>query len=98
MNFGEQFYNLDYIKTYCYNLFQKYDSMILKENNKSLIMLGHCIIMICDTTRLLKRCFEEHSYSVFVTYKDIEGFLNIAKDQIDFNSYLDYKKRMLIYV
>ena len=97
MGFGEQFYHLEYMKTYCYNLFQKYDSMINKENNKSLIMLGHCIVMMCDTTKLLKRCFEEQNYSIFVSYKDIEIFLNMAKDQIDLNSYFNYKKRMVMY-
>lgn len=60
-------------------------------------MLGHCIIMMCDTTKLLKRCYEDQNYSVFVNYKDIESFLNMAKDQIDLNSYFDYKKRMVSY-
>lgn len=61
-------------------------------------MLGHCIVMMCDTTKLLKRCYEEQNYNIFVSYKDIESFLNMAKDQIDLNSYFNYKKRMVMYV
>jgi mevalonate pyrophosphate decarboxylase len=29
-NFGEQSYTLEYIKNYCYNLYQKYDGLISK--------------------------------------------------------------------
>ncbi len=42
-------------------------------------MLGHCIIMICDATKLLKKCYDEGNYSIFLTYKDIEIFLNLSK-------------------
>lgn len=30
INYGEQSYTLDFIKNYCYNIYQKYDSLILK--------------------------------------------------------------------
>lgn len=60
-------------------------------------MLGHCIIMICDSTKLLIRCYEERKYSHFLNYKDIETFLNLSKDQIDLNSYLSYRKKMVMY-
>lgn len=97
VNFGEQPYTLEYVKNYCYNLWQKYDSQISKENNKSLIMIGHCIIMMCDTVKILKKCYEEASYAIFLNYRDIEVFLSLTKEQIDLNSYYNYRKKMVAF-
>lgn len=96
-SFGEQEYTLEYVKNYCYNLYQKYDSLISKEHNKSLIMLGHCIILMCEAVKLLKRSHDERNYRSFLAYKDIEGFLSLPKEQIDLNSYIGYRKKMLMY-
>jgi hypothetical protein len=89
LSFGEQ--------DYSYNLYQKYDALISKTNSKTLLMLGHCIVMMCDAIRLLAQCYAHQDYSVFATYKDIEIFLSLAKDQIDINSYLNYRQKMLTY-
>ena len=97
-SFGEQNYSLEYIKNYCFNLYQKYDGLISKEHNKSVIMLGHCIILMCEAVKLLKRCYEEKNYRSFLSYKEIEGFLSLSKDQIDLNSYVNYRKKMLMYL
>lgn len=32
-----------------------------------------------------------------MAYKDIESYLNLSKDQIDINSYLTYRKKMVMY-
>jgi hypothetical protein len=85
------------VKNYCYNLFQKYDSLVSKEHNKSLLMLGHCIIIMCEAIKILKTCYETCSYSSFMAYKDIESYLNLSKEQIDINSYLAYRKKMVLY-
>lgn len=53
--------------------------------------------MMCDANKLLKKCYEESDYSIFVSYKDIEIFLSLSKDQIDLNSYLNYRKKMVMY-
>jgi hypothetical protein len=34
-------------------------------------MLGHCIIMMCDAIKILKKCYIESNYSYFTTYKEI---------------------------
>ena len=60
-------------------------------------MLGHYIILMCEGTKLLKRCSEEKSYRSFLAYKDIESFLSLSKDQIDLNSYIGYRKKMFMY-
>lgn len=61
-------------------------------------MLGHCIILMCEAVKLLKRCYEDQNYRAFLAYKDIEGFLSLSKEQIDLNSYVNYRKKMLMYV
>jgi hypothetical protein len=96
-NYGDEGYTLDYVKNYCFNLYQKYDSLISKEQNKTLIMLGHCIIIMSEAVKLLHKCYEEKSYRSFLSYKEIEAFLALPKDQIDLNSYLQYRKKMAIY-
>ena len=53
--------------------------------------------MICDATRLLAKCFDEKNFGYLSTYKDLETYLNISKDQIDINSYLNYRKKMIMY-
>jgi hypothetical protein len=60
-------------------------------------MLGHCIIMMCDTTKILKKCYEESNYNIFLSYRDVESFLNLPKEQIDIASYLNYRKKMVMY-
>lgn len=96
-NFGEQIYTLDYVSNYCYNLYQKYDSLISKQHNRSVVMLGHIIIILCEAIQLLKKCYEEGSYRDFLAYKEIEVFLAIPKDQIDLNSYVNYRKKMVMF-
>lgn len=61
-------------------------------------MLGHYIILMCEAVKLLKRCFEEQNYRSFLAYKEIEGFLALSKEQIDLNSYVNYRKKMLMYI
>jgi hypothetical protein len=95
--FGEHGYTLDYIKNYCYNLYQKYDSLISKEQNRSLLMLGHCIILMSEAIKVLKRCHEEQNYRAFLSFKELEAFLSLPKEQIDLNSYVNYRKKMLMY-
>ena len=60
-------------------------------------MLGHCIIMMCETVRLLKKCYEESNYSSFTNNKSIEAFLNLPKEEIDMDSYMSYRKKMVMF-
>ena len=53
--------------------------------------------MMCDALKILCKCFNQANYSLFTNYKDIETFLNLSKDQIDFNSYTNYRKKMVLY-
>jgi len=59
------------MKSYFKNLYTKYDELLSREQNKSALMLGHSIVMICDVTRLLKQCYEEKNYNILFNYKDI---------------------------
>ena len=60
-------------------------------------MLGHIIILMCEAVKLLKRCYDERSYREFLGYKDIEAFLALPKEQIDLNSYVNYRKKMVMF-
>jgi len=50
-------------------LYQKYDGLISKDHNNTVIMMGHYIILMCEAVKLLKRCYEEKSYRSFLAYK-----------------------------
>ena len=57
---------LNYEKIYNYfmSVFQMIDQMIQKDNtNRSMLQLGHSIVMICDSTKILKNCYEESNYA-----------------------------------
>lgn len=85
------------MSSFCFSLFQKYDSLITREHNTTLLMLGHCILLIYSTTRMLRECFDSSNYSVFATYKDVEGFLALKKEQVTISSYQTYKKKLILY-
>lgn len=67
--FGENKFSLDFMHDFCYTLYLKYDELIAKDHKKTSLALGHSIIMICDSTKLLKKCFQDQDYSPFVNYK-----------------------------
>jgi hypothetical protein len=54
--------NLDYMKNYLYNQYLKYDKMLFVEFSKSLVFLGHNIMMIYEATRLIRKCYQERNY------------------------------------
>lgn len=50
--------NYPYMYNYFYSIFQMVDAQIMKESfNPQTLLLGHSIIMICESTKLLKKCF-----------------------------------------
>jgi len=52
------------------------DQIIEKEStNKALIQLGHSMIIICFSTRVLKGCYDERRYKNVEKLKEIEEFL-----------------------
>ena len=76
--------NLDFIRNFLYNLYVKYDKQVFSnEISKNMILLGHYAIMIYETTRMLKKCYDEKSYYLFENYKDIETFLGRSKESMD---------------
>lgn len=60
----------------------------------SWLALGHYIVMIVESTSLLKKCFEEHNYSTFSSYKEVENFLNRGKETMDAHSYKIFRKKV----
>lgn len=71
---------IDYVKNFLYNQYLKYDKQIFSnETSKSMLIMGHNIIMIYEATRLLKKCYDEKHYYLLENYKDIETFLAKSK-------------------
>ena len=42
---------------------------IIVNKNESWLALGHYIILIVESTNLLKKCFDEHNYRPYSAYK-----------------------------
>ena len=82
------------MKAFVYSIYEKFDTEIYKEKSKSLLPLGHSIIMIYDCTHLLKCCHDEKSYKSFGTYKELEQFLNKNKETMDMHSYMLLRKKI----
>lgn len=52
-------------------------------------------MMILESTRFLKECYDSRNYKSFETYKDVETLLNMKKDEMDLPSYWWYKKKYM---
>ena len=63
--------NLALIKNYSYSVYEKLDMEISKEKSWNLVILGHSIVMICDCTHMLKKCYDEKNYKQFGAYKEL---------------------------
>ena len=63
--------NLGLIKSYSYSVYEKIDSEISKDKSRNILVLGHSIVMICDCTHLLKRCYDERNYKNFGACKEL---------------------------
>lgn len=61
--------NLPLLKNYSYSVYEKLDMEISKEKSWNLVVLGHSIVMICDCTHLLKKCYDDKNYKAFGGYK-----------------------------
>ena len=49
--------NLNIMKNYSHQIYEKLNHEISKEKSWNLLILGHSIVMICDCTHMLKRCY-----------------------------------------
>ncbi len=79
-HYGDSVLELDYMINFCYNVFQKYDGMIVRDSPTTLLMLGHSLLLIYHTTKLIKDCYDSRNYAVFSNYKEIENFLGLKKE------------------
>jgi hypothetical protein len=94
-HYGESAMGLDYMINFTYNICQKYDGMVGRDSATTLLMIGHYVLLIHHTTKLIKDCFDSKNYALFATYKDIENFL--AKKDHTLDSYLASRKKILAY-
>lgn len=56
---------------FTYNLCQKYDTMIDSQSPTPLLVIGHCVLLIYHTTKLIKDCYDSRNYKMFGNYKEI---------------------------
>ena len=75
---------------------QLIDQLVAKDpSSASLLQLGHSMVVIVQSTRVLKRCYESENYALIEKLKEIEEFLGMKKENLDFSSYQWYKKKHL---
>lgn len=86
--------NLPTITSYVQSFYQKADNEVANNQDSSWVYLGHYIVMIVDTTNMLKKCYEEKSYRVFSHLKELEAFLNKNRDAMDLQSYKLIRKKI----
>ena len=62
--------------------------------DKPLLMIGHCLALMCQTNELLTLCHREMSFAPLLKFKEIELFLNQSKESIDQPSYLKARSKV----
>lgn len=82
---------------FCYNVFQKYDGMIVRDSPTTLLMLAHSVLLIYHTTKLIRDCYDAKNYAFFSNYKEIEIFLGLKKEEVTIDSYLTARKKVMAY-
>lgn len=88
--------SLDDTKLFFFLRYRNYELAIGEQGTQPLLELAHLVVLLYDSTRLLKKCEEEGNFNRFLNYKDIEGVLNWGKEKFDLPSYRTFKKRMII--
>lgn len=64
--------NYEKIYNYFISIYQMIDQLIQKDSvNKSLLQLAHSILVICDTTKTMKSCYEDGKYKRIEKLKEI---------------------------
>lgn len=63
--------NLNVFLNYVKNFYERVDSEITLGKNDFWLALGHYIVMIVECTNLMKKCYDEHNYKPFSTYKEL---------------------------
>lgn len=64
--------NYEKIYNYFISVQQMIDQKIQKDStNVKLVQLGHSIIIVCDSTRTLRKCYEEQNYKRIERFKEI---------------------------
>lgn len=79
---------------YAKNFYDKVDVEVTVGKDDSWLALGHYIVMIVESTHLLKKCHDERNYRPFNSYKELEQFLNRSKDTMDMHSYKLFRKKI----
>lgn len=86
--------NLGFVLTQLQNFYFKIDNQIAADSQSSWTFLGHYIVMIIDCTNMLKECYEQRSYKIFSSFKELQTFLNKNRDSMDFQSYKLLRKKI----
>ena len=50
-----------------------------------------------NATKLLRECQSEGKYGSMLANKDIEKFLNMGKEEVDYSSYLSHRARISLF-
>lgn len=86
--------NYDKICNYFMSIHQMLDQQVDRSSPKSMLQLASSMVMICDSTRTLHRCYQLRDYSPVTQLKDVEDFLARPKGSADYSGYSSAKKKL----
>lgn len=89
--------NYEKISNYFVSVYQMIDQLVEKDtNNTPLLQLAHSIVVICEGTRTLKKCYEDRNYRRIEKFKEIEEFLAMGKSALSMTSYQWHRKKAML--
>lgn len=88
--------NYEKICNYFGSVQQLVDQLVEKDpRNPSLLQLGHSMVLVVHSSRVLRKCYEERSYLGVEGLREVEEFLGVKREELDHASYVWYKSKYL---
>ena len=63
--------NYDKICNYFMSIYQMLDQQVDRTSTKNMLQLASSMVMICDSTKILYRCYQLKDYSAVTKLKDV---------------------------
>lgn len=87
--------NYDKISSYFISIFQVIDQEVNRSSSRSMLQMANSIVMICNSTKILKKCYEIGDYKDVAKLKEVEDFLAKGKTAADYTLYWHNKQLLL---
>ena len=76
------------------SIYQMLDQQISPDSSSAMLHLAASMVMICQSTRILRKCHQLTDYSRVSELKQVEDFLTKPKDFNDYHAYQSVKKKL----